>query len=95
LGHSACKTTGLMSSHSNRDKSIVSFSNFEIAQIKFLYSQIYSVGNIEKVSMDLKSGMSYEEITSFTGLEAKELDPAMNNQFCPDEQITTYKEGEK
>ena len=84
-----------MSSHPNRDKSIISFSNFEIAQIKFLYSQIHSVGNIETFSMDLESGMTYEEITSYTDLEPKELDPLMNNQFCQDEQKTTYKEGEK
>jgi hypothetical protein len=94
LNHSACQTTGLMSSHSNRDQSIISFSNFEIAQIKFLYSQIHSVGNIETFSKDLESGITYNEMTSYTDLEAKELDSTMNNQFCPDEKSTVYEEGE-
>jgi hypothetical protein len=94
LNHSACKTTGLMSSHSNRDQSIISFSNFEIAQIKFLYSQIHSVGNIASFGLDLESGITYEEMTSYTDLEAKELDSSMNNQFCPDEKSTVYEEGE-
>ena len=83
-----------MSSHPNRDQSIISFSNFEIAQIKFLYSQIYSVGNIASFGLDLEHGMTYEEITSYTDLEPKELDASMNNQFCPDEKSTVYEEGE-
>lgn len=94
LNHSSCKSTGLMSSHPNRDQSIISFSNFEIAQIKFLYSQIYSVGNIASFGLDLEHGMTYEEITSYTDLEPKELDASMNNQFCPDEKSTVYEEGE-
>ena len=38
--------------------------------------------------------MTYEEITSYTDLEPKELDASMNNQFCPDEKLTVYEEGE-
>ena len=34
------------------------------------------------------------EMTSYTDLEAKELDSRMNNQFCPDENSTVYEEGE-
>jgi hypothetical protein len=44
--------------------------------------------------MDVESGFTYESLTSYTDLEAKELDSTMNNQFCPDEQLTVYEEGE-
>jgi hypothetical protein len=44
--------------------------------------------------MDLESGITYKEMTSYTDLEPKELDSSMNNQFCPDEKSTVYEEGE-
>jgi hypothetical protein len=44
--------------------------------------------------MDLESGITYKEMTSYTDLEAKELDSTMNNQFCPDVKPTVYEEGE-
>ena len=88
LNHSACLSNGLMSLKNKNKETTLNFSDFEIAMIRFLYSQpIYSVGNIGTYEKILEVGMSYEEIISFTGSISQPL--TQESQFCPDE-IETY-----
>ena len=85
LHHSACIKDGVMSLNSS--DSIIKFSDFEIAMIKFVYdTPLYSVGNHATYEKDVEHGMTYEDLVSFSGKPNKALAP--NSKFCPDETET-------
>ena len=85
LHHSACIKDSIMSL--NSPDSIIKFSDFEIAMIKFVYdTPLYSVGNHATYEKDVEHGMTYEDLVSFSGKPNKALTP--NSRFCPDETET-------
>ena len=85
LHHSACIKDGIMSL--NSPDSIIKFSDFEIAMIKFVYdTPLYSVGNHATYEKDVEHGMTYEDLVSFSGKPNNALAP--NSKFCPEETET-------
>ena len=78
LNHTSCLTSGTLSLETDNDK--LTFSEFEIAVIDFIYSPIESGGSI-------KNGMTYDDVVSLLGIDPNPI--TVGTEFCPDE-IPTY-----
>jgi len=83
LFHSACLSTGVMSINNNNYP--LSFSDFEIALINFLYTTNLNSGE------SIQPGMTANDISNGLEIDLEELTPT--SLFCPDEVYTTIKEG--
>jgi len=94
LHHSSCVRSTIMSNQNLTQNNIVSFSDFEIALIRFLYSPLELIVDTENDIGVISDKTTFQELAN-KALSSIALPDEKTIKFCPDEISTRFVEEEK